>query len=157
MKQEYKILNRYREDITLTEVSPNVYKLSCTHADYMRFGLFNNNKDGYYFVDPPGGPFMKVGYFELDDKVLTSIKNEGKDILLTFGDREQVYHKEAVELNKIITNAILKYLKANDMEVDQIVYNMTTTYDSVNAGEWLPDTDACLEIRNEGKTLGFNA
>lgn len=157
MEQEYKLKGRYEDDVLFKEVRPNVYKLICKHADYMRFGLFNNVRNCYSFVDPPGGPFMRVGYYTLDGKVLLKINAEGQDILLTFGDYEELYHEHAKNLNKIITDTILRYAFNYDLEFSTLAYNMSTTDDSLRKGEWLPDTDACLEIKNsEGKTIGFN-
>ena len=55
--------NRYRETNYLKKVDENKYELVLETYDYVRYGLWNpeDNKRGYSFVDPTGGPFMSVG------------------------------------------------------------------------------------------------
>ena len=103
MEQEYKFQNRYGDSIVLTKVRDNTYKLTCKDNEYIRFGLYNYEDGGYYFVDPPGGPFMKVGAYKLGDKVLSKIEMEDKDIILTFCSNNTLYDEAAAELNRIIT------------------------------------------------------
>lgn len=156
MEQEYKFQNRYGDPIVLTKVRDNIYKLSCKDDEYIRFGLYNYENEGYYFVDPPGGPFMKVGTYKLDGKVLSKIEMEDKNIILTFCNSNTLYNEAAAELNRIITEIILKYAKEYLIDMTSINYRMSTTRDSLDKGEWLPDTDACFEILKDGETIGFN-
>lgn len=156
MESKYEFKNRYGSSIVLTEVRPNTYKLECKDDEFLRFGLLNYPQEGYFFVDPPGGPFMRIGSYKLDGKFLIKIFSEDGNTLLTFGELEELYHDYAVELNKMVTNLILKYAMENDIEFDTIHYTMSTTRDSLREGKWLPDTDACFEIKKDGETIGFN-
>lgn len=156
MQQEYKLLNRYRDDVKLTKVEPKVYKLDCRYDDYIRFGYYDESNNKYTFVDPPGGPFMKVGDFKLGDNVLTEINMKDGNILLTFSEYKRPYDKEAAELNSIIVEDILNYARLNNIKFDTLLFRMDTTKDSIEAGKWLPDTDAILEIINEDRTIGLN-
>lgn len=156
MEQEYKFQNRYGDSIVLIKVRDNVYKLSCKDDEYIRFGLYNYEDKGYYFVDPPGGPFMKVGDFKLGNNVLTEISMKDGNILLTFSEYKRPYDKEAAELNSIIVEDILNYARLNNIKFDTLLFRMDTTKDSIEAGKWLSDTDAILEIINEDRTIGLN-
>lgn len=71
MKDQIILPNRYRAKVSLIKVGDNMYKLNAGNQndDYMRIGL----RDGYTwedkeyeFIDPPGGPFLCIGY-KLDD------------------------------------------------------------------------------------------
>lgn len=58
----------------LTEISENHYKLEGDMINYSRVGLDvdNNGKKTYTYIDPPGGPMLRVGC-SIEDKILESI------------------------------------------------------------------------------------
>lgn len=58
LKDKYVLDNRYGDLIQLIKQDENVYLLD-GDLDYMRVG-FNEDKS-INFVDPSGGPFMRVG------------------------------------------------------------------------------------------------
>ena len=67
MENQIILPNRYRARVSLIRIGDNMYKLNAENQndDYMRFGL----RDGYTwedkeyeFIDPPGGPFLNIGY-----------------------------------------------------------------------------------------------
>nr|DAM35228.1 MAG TPA: hypothetical protein [Bacteriophage sp.] len=70
--------NNYLEDL-----GNNKYKLHAQYGDYCRF-IYNDDNTTYYAVDPPGGPFMTVGEFKIDGKVLKSISIDQSGVILTF-------------------------------------------------------------------------
>lgn len=79
--------NRYRVKNKL--VSNDGYKFYLEfgndfEADYCRFGLkegFTWDDNEYDFVDPSGGPFMRVGS-QIDDYMIERITSEDKKIVL---------------------------------------------------------------------------
>ena len=70
--------NNYLEDL-----GNNKYRLHTQYEDYCRF-IYNDDNTTYYAVDPPGGPFMAVGEFKIDGKVLKSIDIDESGTILTF-------------------------------------------------------------------------
>ena len=70
--------NNYLEDL-----GNNKYKLHAQYEDYCRL-IYNEDNTTYYSVDPPGGPFMAIGEFKIDGKVLKSIDIDESGIILTF-------------------------------------------------------------------------
>lgn len=157
MKKEYKLFNRYREDVKLVEVEPNVYILNCVDNEYIRLGYCENPNDGFDYVDPPGGPFMRINCFKLGDHVLSKIIMKDGKILLTFSEYKRPYDNEAFDLNSLITEIILKYAKKHNMKFSEVHYRMDTTEDSLSTGELLPDTDINLQIiDSNGEIVGYN-
>lgn len=67
----------------LEYLGDNKYKLHTQYEDYCRF-IYNDDNTTYYAVDPPGGPFMAVGEFKINDKVLKSISIDESGAILTF-------------------------------------------------------------------------
>lgn len=67
--------NNYLEDL-----GNNKYKL---HAQYGKYGTgVTYNDDGSILaIDPPGGPFMAIGEFKVNGKVLKSIDFDNGAIL----------------------------------------------------------------------------
>lgn len=70
--------NNYLEDL-----GNNKYRLHTQYEGYCRF-IYNEDNTTYYAVDPPGGPFMAVGEFKIDGKVLKSIDIDQSGAILTF-------------------------------------------------------------------------
>ena len=57
--KKIKLPNRYGDKNYLEEVEPNKYKLVLdSNSGNLRFGFIEENH--YEYVDPSGGPFMKV-------------------------------------------------------------------------------------------------
>ena len=67
------LYNRYGYAVNLEPYEGDkwVLKLDNESGSYVRVGYKENNKD-YYFIDPPGGPFMAVGS-EIEGRKLTAI------------------------------------------------------------------------------------
>lgn len=83
---EYKFKNRYGDNITFVQVG-KLFEMR--GGDYYRY-LSNTDNNGYYAVDPSGGPFVSVGMDmgnliqSLKGLVIEEIKiNEGRIILKT--------------------------------------------------------------------------
>ena len=58
--KKIKLPNRYGDRNYLEEVEPNKYKLVLdSNSENLRFGFIEENH--YEYVDPSGGPFMRVG------------------------------------------------------------------------------------------------
>jgi len=79
-----KFKNRYGDKITFSK-SGDV--ITMVGGDYYRYLSHTDNSDGYYAVDPSGGPFISVGMdmgcIHNDFKGLTvSEITLGKDIIL---------------------------------------------------------------------------
>ena len=72
---EIKLFNRNGNKIYLKQIGEDKYELVANDAHYIRFGL-TDKEDEFSFVDPDGGPFMKVGNYHIDDKLLNKIKQE---------------------------------------------------------------------------------
>ena len=83
--KKIKLPNRYGDKNYLEEVEPNKYKLVLdSNSGNLRFGFIEENYHEY--VDPSGGPFMKVGQ-EIPgvEGVLAEIEVvNGKGIFLIF-------------------------------------------------------------------------
>lgn len=71
--QNITLYNRYGYIVNLEPYEDNkwVLKLDDESGSYVRVGYKENKKD-YYFVDPPGGPFLAVGN-EIEGRKLTEI------------------------------------------------------------------------------------
>lgn len=70
LKDKYVLDNRYGDLVQLIKQDGNIYLLD-GDLDYMRVG-YNDDKS-INFVDPSGGPFMRVGT-EWDDFTIEAIK-----------------------------------------------------------------------------------
>ena len=70
--------NNYLEDL-----GNNKYRLHTQYEDYCRL-IYNEDNTTYYAVDPPEGPFMAIGEFKIDGKVLKSIDIDESGIILIF-------------------------------------------------------------------------
>lgn len=66
--------NNYLEDL-----GNNKYKLHAQYEDYMR--VIYNEDNSIYAIDPSGGPFMTIGEFKVNGKVLKSIEFDNDTIL----------------------------------------------------------------------------
>lgn len=82
--------NRYGDKNQLECLSNSndiyVYKLVLENPDLgVRVGYEDDDKKVIAFLDPPGGPYMEVGYYKLGESILKSITFQ-KDIgfVLTF-------------------------------------------------------------------------
>lgn len=87
LKDKYVLDNRYGDLIQLVKQDGNIYLLD-GDLGYMRVG-YNDDKS-INFVDPSGGPFMRVGA-EWDDftiEAINSIVNVG--FLFTLSERKNV-------------------------------------------------------------------
>ena len=87
LKDKYVLDNRYGDLIQLIKQDGNIYLLD-GDLGYMRVG-YNDDKS-INFVDPSGGPFMRVGA-EWDDftiETIDSIANIG--FLFTLSERKNV-------------------------------------------------------------------
>lgn len=67
----------------LEYLGDNKYKLHTQYEDYCRL-IYNEDNTTYYAIDPPGGPFMAIGEFKIDGKVLKSISIDQSGAILTF-------------------------------------------------------------------------
>ena len=85
--KDIKIISRYNDEYKLIQVEGDLYKADFgTMYEWTRFG--GDGIGGYYdFVDPPGGPFLHVGYKFPDGKILSSIKIDN-GIYLTLVNEE---------------------------------------------------------------------
>ena len=83
--KKIKLPNRYGDRNYLEEVEPNKYKLVLdSNSGNLRFGFIEENYHEY--VDPSGGPFMRVGQ-EIPgvEGILAKIEVvKGKGIFLIF-------------------------------------------------------------------------
>lgn len=66
-----KLYNRDRLNLWLERIGENFYMLKSDEEskwalEYLRVGLSEDN-NRYTFVDPPGGPFLDLGYELKDD------------------------------------------------------------------------------------------
>ena len=87
LKDRYVLDNRYGDLVQLIKQDGNIYLLD-GDLGYMRVG-YNDDKS-INFVDPSGGPFMRVGA-EWDDftiEAIDSIANVG--FLFTLSERKNV-------------------------------------------------------------------
>ena len=87
LKDKYVLNNRYGDLVQLIKQDGNIYLLD-GDLDYMRVG-YNDDKS-INFIDPSGGPFMRVGA-EWDDftiEAINSITNVG--FLFTLSERKNV-------------------------------------------------------------------
>lgn len=87
LKDRYVLNNRYGDLVQLIKQDGNIYLLD-GDLGYMRVG-YNDDKS-INFVDPSGGPFMRVGA-EWDDftiEAIDSIANVG--FLFTLSERKNV-------------------------------------------------------------------
>lgn len=87
LKDKYVLDNRYGDLIQLIKQDGNIYLLD-GDLGYMRVGY--NDDNSINFVDPSGGPFMRVGA-EWDDftiETINSITNVG--FLFTLSERKNV-------------------------------------------------------------------
>ena len=87
LKDRYVLDNRYGDLVQLIKQDGNIYLLD-GDLGYMRVG-YNDDKS-INFVDPSGGPFMRVGA-EWDDftiEAINSIANVG--FLFTLSERKNV-------------------------------------------------------------------
>lgn len=69
MENTFKLFNRDRQNIFLERKSGDVWSLNMDEAsDYVRefirlcYTADESSEGEYEFIDPPGGPFMFVGY-----------------------------------------------------------------------------------------------
>lgn len=85
--KKIKLPNRYGDKNYLKEVGPNKYKLVLdSNSGNLRLGFGFIEENQYDYVDPSGGPFMKVGQ-EIPgvEGVLAEIEVvKGKGIFLIF-------------------------------------------------------------------------
>lgn len=78
MKSEIKLNSRYRENNRLVRIgneSSLKYQLE-TELDTWRCGIIEDNPDEYYFIDPPGGPFITKGS-EIEGHIVKAIHKGG--------------------------------------------------------------------------------
>lgn len=79
--------NRYNDTICFTPIAKNQYKMTSIDkygekVDYgWRFGMKEDNKN-IEFVDPPGGPFVSIGYKLRNNKTVISIESTKDGITL---------------------------------------------------------------------------
>ena len=80
------LYNRYRDKTYLEQIEGNKYKINC--GEFVRIGYpegttYEEMKTThvYEFIDPPGGPFMRVGctldtYNEKDEFIIEKLYSE---------------------------------------------------------------------------------
>lgn len=87
LKDKYVLDNRYGDLVQLIKQDGNIYLLD-GDLGYMRVGY--NDEKSINFVDPSGGPFMRVGA-EWDDFTIEAI-NSIADVgfLFTLSERKNV-------------------------------------------------------------------
>lgn len=87
LKDKYVLDNRYGDLVQLIKQDGNIYLLD-GDLGYMRVG-YNDDKS-INFVDPSGGPFMRVGaeWNDFTIEAINSITNVG--FLFTLSERKNV-------------------------------------------------------------------
>ena len=80
-----KLNNRSGLNIYLEEVDKNVYAIKGNES-YYRVGYQDKECTKIDFIDPDGGPFIKVGCFELNDGTVLNeiVEDESNRILFKF-------------------------------------------------------------------------
>lgn len=87
LKDKYVLNNRYGDLIQLIKQDENIYLLD-GDLSYMRVGY--NDDETINFVDPSGGPFMRVGA-KWDDFIIESIDSiTNVGVLFTLKEKENV-------------------------------------------------------------------
>lgn len=85
MRKTILLKSRYKETHRLERIGEKDSHLFLfVPADgYYRLGLSGNEDDGYDFVDPSGGPFIRVGMrFDDLNKVVKSIRRNKDDKII---------------------------------------------------------------------------
>jgi len=67
------LYNRYGYTVNLEPYEGDRYVLR-VDSDHVRVGLTNPDSKEYFFIDPPGGPFMAVGS-EIEGRKLIAISH----------------------------------------------------------------------------------
>lgn len=81
-KIDITLQNRELQEMWFEEVEKDLYKIDTTSTyalNYARLILDENNN--VVAFDPAGGPFMRVGSYTIDDKVLKEICRTEKGLL----------------------------------------------------------------------------
>lgn len=78
LKETIKLYNRDGLNIWLEHITENFYMLKSDESskwalEHLRVGL-SDNTNKYEFVDPPGGPFLDIGYSLKDNNKKYIIK-----------------------------------------------------------------------------------
>ena len=81
--KKYPLYNRDGNNIYVEHYGDNKYELK-GDLKYIRVGWVDEEMTEIDFIDPSGGPFIKVGCFELEGKILKSITGDNDKILLNF-------------------------------------------------------------------------
>lgn len=81
------LYNRYGDKNYLDQVNEHIYilRLDPKSEDYCRFGLREGHEwedKEYDFVDPAGGPFIKVDSYEIDGKPVKYIYEQDSNIII---------------------------------------------------------------------------
>ena len=81
------LYNRYGDKNYLDQVDEHIYilRLDPKSEDYCRFGLREGHEwedKEYDFVDPAGGPFIKVDSYEIDGKLVKYIYEQDNNIII---------------------------------------------------------------------------
>lgn len=88
MRKVILLKSRYNETHRLERIggSNSHLFLFIPFREYYRLGLSRDEKDGYDFVDPAGGPFIQVGMelSEIGKTVKSITKNKDGEILIEF-------------------------------------------------------------------------
>lgn len=90
MEKVIQIKNRYNDTIEFTQISENLYKIKstdvhCKVVDYgWRCGIIDDDRDNMSFIDPPGGPFIGIGYIipEINKKVIEISRDKNIGFIL---------------------------------------------------------------------------
>lgn len=78
LKDKYVLDNRYGDLIQLIKQDENLYLLD-GDLSYMRIGYEGDDRNKINFVDPSGGPFLRVGakWFDFEIEKIDGICNVG--------------------------------------------------------------------------------
>lgn len=85
--ERIQLSNRYGDKNYLDQVDEHIYilRLDPKSEDYCRFGLREGHEwedKEYDFVDPAGGPFIKVDSYEIDGKSVKYIYEQDNNIII---------------------------------------------------------------------------
>lgn len=84
-QKRIKLHSRDRTNNWLEHFAGNTYIL-CSELDHVRAGYMDSDREMIAFVDPPGGPFIRIGEIldEVGKKVESIHHIKGKGFSITF-------------------------------------------------------------------------
>lgn len=86
LKDRYVLDNRYGDKYVLEKVEDNKYLLKTDTFFVMRCGIAKESQE-YTFIDPPGGPMLKVGSI-FQDCIISRISKANGGYYIYLKDRK---------------------------------------------------------------------